>query len=60
MASDRRTGATDDDRVDVDGGRLEDRPDQLLGELVEGEQVAFGRAAQDGRLLQKVSVLMCS
>jgi len=25
MASDHRTEATDDDRVDVDGGRLEDR-----------------------------------
>src|SRR5215210_3754969 len=46
MASDRRTAATDDDRVDVDvdGGRLQDRPDHLLGELVEGEQLAFGRA----------------
>jgi hypothetical protein len=25
MASDRRTAATEDDRVDVDGGRLQDR-----------------------------------
>jgi hypothetical protein len=39
MASDHRTEATDDD-----GGRLEERPDHVLGELVEGEQVAFGRA----------------
>jgi hypothetical protein len=44
MASDRRTKATGDDRVDVDGGRPEDRPEPLLGELVEGEQVAFARA----------------
>jgi hypothetical protein len=44
MASDHRTGATDDDRLDVDGGRLEDRPDQVLGEPVEGEQAAFGPA----------------
>ena len=26
MASDHRTEATDDDRVDVDAGRLEERP----------------------------------
>jgi hypothetical protein len=36
MASDHRTEATDDDRVDVDvdGGRQEERPDHILGELV--------------------------
>jgi ketosteroid isomerase-like protein len=33
MASDHRTEATDDD-----GGRLEERPDHVLGELVEGER----------------------
>src|SRR5918996_455921 len=43
MDSDRDTAATEDDRVDVDGGRLQDRPDHVLGELVEGEQLAFGR-----------------
>lgn len=43
MDSDRRTAATEDDRVDVDGGRLQDRPDHVLGELVEGEQLALGR-----------------
>jgi hypothetical protein len=37
MDSYRRTAATADDRVDVDGGRLEDRSDHVLGELLEGE-----------------------
>src|SRR5918996_638071 len=59
MDSDRRTAATEDDRVDVDGGRLQDRPDHVSGELVEGEQLALA-GAQDERLLQNVSVLMCS
>jgi hypothetical protein len=50
MTADRRTAAADDDRGRIDGERLEDRPDQPLGELV--EQAGFGRGAQDGRLAQ--------
>jgi hypothetical protein len=45
MDSDRRGAATEDDRVDVDGGRLQYRPDYVLGELVEGENSPLGGGA---------------
>lgn len=56
MTSDRRRAATDDDRVDVDGGRLDHRPVQGLGELIEGAQAACGWA----RRMDAVAGRLCA